>query len=501
MLTVDHYARIRLAHRDGMSIRAIARTFGHSRHKIRQVLAQAEPRPYTRRRDVPAPKLGPFTTLIDQILQADQQAPRKQRHTATQIFRRLQAEHDYGGGYDQIRRYVGRHRRDARETFIPLEHAPGQRAEADFGQIAVDFPAGRCRVHVLLVTWAYSDCPFALALPTERTEAVLHGLVRAFHFFGCVPRELWWDNPTTVAKAILTGRQRTLNDRYRVLASHYTFDPRFCMPGRGNEKPRVENRVKTLQRRWATPVPHFQDLGDLNIYLEQRCRADRSRTVAHREATIGQRFEQDRQAALALPAYPFDACLAEPRKVDKFQTVAFDAVRYSVPRRYAFQTVTVKADVDHIEIIAAGQRIAIHPRCYEAGQQILDPCHYVATLARKPACLDHAGVFRRWALPPRLERLRGEFEQRYGPRLGTRQFTRVLALLDRHPVDRILQAIDASCPRDSPSAELIIWHTERLSRSAAAVADEPVPFGLGVPSLHVPQPDLSQFDQFLSAGE
>ncbi len=48
-------------------------------------------------------------------------------------------------------------------------------------------------------TWSYSNCPFALALPLERTESVLHGLVEAFTFFGCVPRELWWGNPKTVA--------------------------------------------------------------------------------------------------------------------------------------------------------------------------------------------------------------------------------------------------------------------------------------------------------------
>lgn len=38
MLTVDDYARIRRAYRDGMSIRAIAKTFHHTRRKIREVL-------------------------------------------------------------------------------------------------------------------------------------------------------------------------------------------------------------------------------------------------------------------------------------------------------------------------------------------------------------------------------------------------------------------------------------------------------------------------------
>jgi hypothetical protein len=73
--------------------------------------------------------------VIDAILLAVQTVPSKQRHTAQQVFRRLTAEQAYSGGYDQIRRYVGSHRRRARETFLPLSHDAGQRAEADFGQI------------------------------------------------------------------------------------------------------------------------------------------------------------------------------------------------------------------------------------------------------------------------------------------------------------------------------------------------------------------------------
>ena len=40
MLTVDDYAKMRLAYRDGMSIREIARTFHHSR-----LQGAADPRP------------------------------------------------------------------------------------------------------------------------------------------------------------------------------------------------------------------------------------------------------------------------------------------------------------------------------------------------------------------------------------------------------------------------------------------------------------------------
>jgi hypothetical protein len=42
---VDDYAKLRTAHRDGMTIRQIARTFHDSRRKVRDALASPEPTP------------------------------------------------------------------------------------------------------------------------------------------------------------------------------------------------------------------------------------------------------------------------------------------------------------------------------------------------------------------------------------------------------------------------------------------------------------------------
>ena len=60
MFTVEDYAKIRRADRDGMSIRAIARQFRHSRRKIRDVLKNPEPRGYTRGKPPAAPELRPL---------------------------------------------------------------------------------------------------------------------------------------------------------------------------------------------------------------------------------------------------------------------------------------------------------------------------------------------------------------------------------------------------------------------------------------------------------
>jgi len=501
MLKVEDYGRIRRAHRDGMSIREIARTFGHSRRKIREVLQQAEPRSYTLSRPRPRRVLGDsHQQWIDEVLVADEEAPRKQRHTAAQLYRRLRDQQQYLGSYDPVRRYVAAKRGHRRETFLPLSYDPGQRAESDFGHIYVDFPEGRRQVPVLLVTWAYSNATFAIALPSEKTEAILHGTVEALAFFNSVPKELWWDNPKTVAKTILRGRQRELNERWQALASHYNFEPLFCLPARGNEKPHVENRVKLLERQWATPVPQVKDLAELNAFLRKRCEQDRERKITGQSETIGARFRQDRQQALSLPQHPFEAAVSEVRKVDKYQTVAWEKNCYSVPRRHAFQTVTVKAYVDRLEVVRDGQIIAGHERCYGQGQQVLEPLHYLALLGRKPGCLDHTEVYRNWRLPATFSQLREHFEAQHGRLPGARHYIRVLQLLAVHPLARVERAMEA-CWRDGVvTAERITQRVEHLASLDATCPQKPLGSVRSFPAVQVPRPDLSHFDSLLSHG-
>lgn len=512
MLTVDDYGRIRRADRDGMSIREIARTFHHSRQKIRQILrgGEAEPGNYPRRASQSAPKLGAFHDRILEILKQDEDAPPKQRHTAMRIFERLRDDENYPGGYDSVRRFVKKHRESKVETFIPLDHAAGQRVEADFGEISVDFPDGRRKVSVLILVWSYSNAPFAIALPTQRTEAILEGMSQAFEFFGCVPKEVWWDNPKTVATAILKGRERIINDRYAALASHFAFDPLYCMPRSGNEKPVVETRVNTLQRKWSTPVPQVKNLEDLNVYLRQRCVAERDRVSSRQTETIGTRFSAEKAVSSPLPKHSFDACIRHEARVDKYQSAKFDNVSYSVPRQCAFQTVSLKAYVHRVEIIYQHVVVATHIRSYTRGYQQLDPLHYLTTLERRPAALDHSNVYRNWTLPPVFLLLRERLEERHGSRAGARQYVRVLQLLAAHPTARVQSAVEQLRGPEGADADRIIRRVEQsANRSNKVQCDQRETLSTNslheegvsqdVLSVQVPLPSLDHFNQFLSS--
>lgn len=498
MLTVEDYAKIRIAKRDGMSIRAICRTHHHSHHTITKALENPQPRPYTRTEPTIAPVLGPFMPIIEQILLDDRSEPAKQRHKASKIYRRLRDEYGYKGGYDQVRRYVKKHRKQQRETFIPLVHDPGQRLEADFGHIYVDFPWGRERTPVLLTTWSHSSFRFGTAFPSEKLECVLTGLVRAFEFFGCVARELWWDNPKTVVQEIFKGRKRQMNPRYVALASHYMFEPLFCMPAKANEKSHVENSVFDLQRDWATPVPKVQDYDELNDYLRQCCLKKLDHRVAGKTETVAERFEQDKAAALALPDYAFDPYVSSEAKVDKYQTIRFETNRYSVPRRWAFEMVMVKAYPFGIRIVASDRPIAYHKRCYGRHQQILEPLHYLAVLGRRPAALDHSDVFRSWRLPACFAELRERLERREGPFAGARQYIRILQLLAEHPLKRIQKAVELCMAHSTINTQAITNKVHRLAEKQPYV-ELTEPNHTHCYQIQVPKPNLNKFDQYLAA--
>jgi hypothetical protein len=277
------------------------------------------------------------------------------------------------------------------------------------------------------------------------------------------------------------------------------------MPAKATEKPRVEHRVFDLQRRWATPVPRVSDLAALNVQLLQCCLAEHERQSGDHADTVGVRFTQDRAAALPVPAHRFDACVLQAGQVDKYQTVRFDHNSYSVPRRWAFGAVTVKGYVDCIEVVAQGQVIAHHVRSYGRGERVLDPLHYLVTLERKPAALDHAPVYRDWQLPAAFGELRRALEQQLGRHTGSRHFIRVLQLLAQHPLARVEQAIALCQSHGALDAAAIAAQVERLAHAArhTAPAWPSSDIGMSIEAaalsdFQVPVPDLTRFNRLLS---
>jgi transposase len=96
---------------------------------------------------------------ILRILEADQIAPLKQRHTAKRIFERLRDEHGFAGGYTAVKDHVRICRARGRETFVPLSHPPGQ-AQVDFGEAVAIIGGVRQKINFFCMDLPKSDACF-----------------------------------------------------------------------------------------------------------------------------------------------------------------------------------------------------------------------------------------------------------------------------------------------------------------------------------------------------
>ena len=440
MFGVESYAAVRrFVFVEGHSRREAARVFGLNRETVAKMCRFSLPPGYTRKEPAAKPKLGALLPMIDAILEADQTAPVKQRHTAKRIFERLRDEHGFAGGYTVVKDYVRLCRARGRETFVPLAHPPGH-AQVDFGEAVGVIGGVRQKIHFLCMDLPQSDACFLKAYPRETTEAFLDGHVSAFAFFEGVPLSILYDNTTIAVAKILGDGKRERTRAFTELCSHYLFLDRFARPAKGNDKGKVEGLVKFSRANFMVPVPHAASFDDLNAMLEERCRA-RQRDHAGRHAeTIGERLVVDRAALRPLPAVPLEPCEKRSGRVSSMALVRYRTNDYSVPTAYGFQDVVVKGFVAEVVILCGGKEIARHQRCYGEGVFVADPLHYLALIETKPGALDQAAALQGWALPDVFQHLRHLLEARMGNR-GKREFIQVLRLLEALPLDVVTGAV------------------------------------------------------------
>lgn len=407
---------------------------------LKKVLAHSEPPGYRQSQRRRKTKLGEFLKRIEEILKEDQAMPRKQRHTAKRIWERLREE-GFTGGYTVVKDAVRDLTKQNQEVFVPLVHRPGE-AQVDFGHALAKVNGQLRKVVFFVMALPYSDASFVMAFERECTETFWEGHVRAFEFFGGVPRRITYDN-TKVAVSQILGRARRLTQGFLQLKSHHLFDHHFCRVARGNEKGVVEAQVKFTRLNFFVPVPQVRDLAALNIHLHQRCTEDRQRRLRGQKGTKAELLAEDQKAFLPLPAAPFDACRKVLTRASSLSLVRLDGNDYSVPVRWAHHPIVAKGYCDQVVLCADGGEVARHARLWDDEQVCFEPLHYLALLETKPGALDHARPLAGWTLPECFALLRRRLEaERDGD--GTREYIKVLRLLEKHPLPKLREAVESA---------------------------------------------------------
>jgi transposase len=498
---VDKEVIRRLHYRQGWSERRIARELGHDRATVHKYLqAGSEPPRYRLAKPRRKPVLDPVLPLLEQWLADDEQQPPKQRRTAHRMWLQLREEYGFQGGEPTIRYAVRHLKARQRPVFIPLQFAPGERAEVDWGTAQVVLAGRITTVHLFCARLRYSGMPFAMAFPHEQQEAFFSGHREAFRFWGGVPQTVVYDNLTAAVRAVLVGHARQEQDAFVSLRLHYCYEALFCNPGAGWEKGAVENLVGTMRRRYLAPMPEVRDFDELNAYLRACCQREGDATRPGAEDNVAARWREEQTALYPLPPHPFDCGRRVAVKATRTAEVVFATNRYSVPAPYAHQALTLKAEVTTVRIYKEVTLVAEHPRCYGQHQRVSDWRHYVPVLARKPGAVPFAAALKNGALPPAFE----QFRQGLCAHLpdGNRAFVRVLELALRHPLPLVTQAVERALACRAFQVEAV----SQLLAQALAPAVVPPPLdparhpALPLLALTLPPVVLTAYDQLQAGG-
>jgi hypothetical protein len=237
-------------------------------------------------------------------------------------------------------------------------------------------------------------------------------------------------------------------------------------------------------------VPHTASWQELNALLAQACLRDRLRALAGRPEPIAALLPADGAAFLPLPAGPFEARRVEVVAINTLSLGRFDRNDYSVPTRYAHQTLTATGTPDVVRFTHRGVVVAEHRRCWGQRQTVFDPVHYLALLERKPGAFDHAAPLAGWQLPDCFAALRRRLEEA-DPKGGTRQYIKVLRLLETHDTASLQRAVERALTlgvRDADAVRLLLQTVAERPAESFDLCGRPA-----LQSVRLPRPDLDGY--------
>lgn len=483
----------------GKSQRSAARHFGLSRNTVAHLLQEApEPSERRYRRQVPRPapvREAALPHIVGWLKENEwlQRWAPKQRWTAHRMWVELR-QLGVNVAESTVRQLVQEQHQPTKPAYVPLDFAPGERAEFDFGEATLRLNGQLVKVPFLAGRLRFSGAMFIECFPMQRQEAFLLGQRHAFEFWGGVPRMVVYDNLKAAVLTILEGHRRVEQAAFRHFASVSCFEALFANVHAGWEKGSVENLVGYARRNYLVPLPEGSSLEAINSALLQRCLDDQQRTMARRTDSIASRLETERRYLGPLPTHAPDLGPVVEVQVHSTGRVRFQTNDYSAPIQYAYQRLTLKADPFRVRLFAGEELVADHSRCYLKRQVIEDWRHYVPLLVRKSFAVPWASALRHGTLPQEWEQARLELVARRAD--GNREFARLLELCLTHPQQAVETALALAREQREWSADTV----RHLLQVASSPSGAPLPLDPErYPAYQAPQPvpDLQVYNRLL----
>lgn len=418
---------------------------------------------------------------IHEYLESNLGCPKKQRLTAKRIWELL-VQNGHKIGYTSVKDEVVRWKRAnaSREVFILQEPRIGQRAEFDWGEVALSIAGVWQKFYLAVFVLPFSLYRFARLYHRSARLEVIQAHIEFFREIGSVPEAIFYDRMAVV----YDSRKQQFNDKFLELSMHFGFQPCVCNPASPNEKGTDEESVGYVRRATFGERSSFASINEATEWLKMRLVEINGHPVYRRSNVPVQGLEQERNMMHLLPTLEFENYELKRATISRYSLVKFDRNFYSIPDTYRPRYITLKILVDRIEFLDGNAIIAAHSRLAGNQKYSLDIAHYIKTFHRKPGALPNSRV-----LAQADELIRDAFNRYYAN--DPKKFLPILDLI-RETSPEAFSASLAILKEQNihPTCDSIRF----LLHQTNVLMVEPFDIKSG---FEVLEPDLTIFDQFM----
>jgi transposase len=250
------------------------------------------------------------------------------------------------------------------------EHKGGEEVEVDWAGTTMGFTdriTGELKkAYIFVAVLPASNYPFVYAYQDMKIPSWIDAHVRAYEYFGGVPKITIPDNTkTAVVKA--DRFDPILNKSYAEMAAFYGTT---ILPARAikpKDKAAGENMVGNVTRRIIASLRNrqFFSLNEINKAIALELEKFIHRPFQKMEGSRLTLFEAvDKPCLRLLPKDRYEYAQWKEANVQFNYHVDFDGFFYSVHYSYVNSPCSVRATINTIEIYIGGKRVALHPRNY-----------------------------------------------------------------------------------------------------------------------------------------
>ena len=348
----------------GVSNVELAEKLGVTEGAIRyQLKCRAEDR--VDRRTVKLSRLDRLQAII--ALWVEEQKGQRHRQTVKILEDALRRHHGYGGSYDALRRYVGKHFPDfmGRAIRVRMETPPGKLVQVDWKEdlrVQLGAPGRWTTVQGFVFTLAFSRHTLVMASFGKDLESWLQAHRRALTRLGGLPQVVRCDCLGS-AVTLWKGEASVLNPRYAQLMGALGIQVFPARPGTPRDKGKVEKKIEDLFGRCDLTHRVWPDLDTLEAAINAQVeRLEQQWRCGATGLTVAESFAYEQAFLKPLPAvFPVPPLREQRVRVKRDGTAYFMGNAHQVPRAYADKTVLCTFTGSEILIHHDGEAIGRWP--------------------------------------------------------------------------------------------------------------------------------------------